>query len=334
MKTGLLLALLTISSALIFIACKKTDPLQLQNTKTYSDEYYANLRAYKKTDHPICYGWYSDYAQTFSYGTHFLGVPDSIDIISLWGGIPSLRKDDSTASYNPTAYNEMKFVREVKGTKMLAVKIIRMQEQSWTTLDSAGIIEYGKYLLKMVTDHDLDGFDMDYEPNNGSFTDYLSGNKLTILVKYLGQFLGPKSSNPDKLLVLDFYNDIPPPETEPYINYFVNQAYTQGTTSSSATFLQGRYNRNTWCPTKKFIVTENIGDWWQNGGSPFTEANGNIYSPVDGSHMYSLEGMARWNPTQGKKGGWGAFYFVRDYNSDPPYKYMRRGIQSANPARH
>src|SRR5215813_13843777 len=105
MKTGLRLALLIISGSLVFIACKKVDPLSLQDQKAYLDEYYANLRAYKKSDHPICYGWYSDYAQTFSYGMHFKGLPDSIDIISLWGGIPSLKKDDSLTSYNPVAYD-------------------------------------------------------------------------------------------------------------------------------------------------------------------------------------------------------------------------------------
>lgn len=315
----------------MLFACKKqTTPeaLTLQVPKTYSEEYYANLRAYKKSDHQICYGWYSDYAQSYSYAQHFAGLPDSIDIISLWGGIPSLKKDDSLASYNPTAYNEMREVMKTKGTKMLAVKIIRMEEESWTTLDSAGIIEYGKYLLRMVTENDLDGFDMDYEPEG----DFLSGNNLTILVKYMGQFLGPRSSNPDKLLVIDYYSSTPPAAVEPYINYLVNQAYTQGTTTNSAKNLQSRYNLvASWCPPRKFIVTENLGDWWQNGGSPFTEANGNTLD-ADGNQLYSLEGMARWVPTQGPKGGFGAFYFVRDYNLNPPYKYMRRAIQDANPA--
>jgi hypothetical protein len=217
---------------------------------------------------------------------------------------------------------------KTKGTKMLAVKIIRMEEESWTTLDSAGIIEYGKYLLRMVTEHDLDGFDMDYEPEG----DFLAGNNLTILVKYMGQFLGPKSANPDKLLVIDYYSQVPPAAVEPYVNYLVNQAYTQGTTTNSAKNLQNRYNLvASWLPPKKFIVTENLGDWWQNGGSPFTEANGNTLD-ADGNQLYSLEGMARWVPTQGPKGGFGAFYFVRDYNLSPPYKYMRRSIQDANPA--
>jgi hypothetical protein len=50
--------------------------------------------------------------------------------------------------------------------------------------------------------------------------------------------------------------------------------------------------------------------------------------------MYSLEGMARWNPTQGKKAGFGAFYFDRDYYSKTgvPYYNVRRAIQIANPA--
>jgi len=307
--------------------------LEIQKPLTYDDQYYANLRAYKKTKHQVFYGWYSDYSQSYSNGTHFTGLPDSVDIISLWGGIPSLKQNDSLTSYNPVAYKEMRYVREVKGIRMLAVKIIRMQAETWTTLDSAGIIEYGKYLLRMVTENDLDGLDMDYEPNNGTFTDYLSGNNLTILVKYVGQFLGPLSQNPDKLLVLDYYTTIPPAATAPYVNYFVNQAYTQGTTSSSAAFLQGRYNSvSSFLPPEKFIVTENIGDWWQTGGSPFTEADGNTISPFDGTQMYSLEGMARWNPTQGQKGGWGGFYFVRDYNLNPPYKSVRQSIQAANPA--
>lgn len=316
---------------MLIAGCKKQttpEPLSLQNPNKYSEEYYANLRAYKKTDHQICYGWYSEYSQVYSNAQHFIGLPDSIDIISLWGGIPSLKQNDSLTTYNPTAYEEMRFVREKKGTRMLAVKIIRMQAERWTTLDSAGIIKYGDYLLRMVTENDLDGLDMDYEPEG----DYLTGSRLTILVRYLSQFLGPRSPNPEKLLVVDYYTTVPPAETEPYVSYFVNQAYTQGTTTSSATFLQSRMNTVSWCPPKKFIVTENIGDWWQNGGSPFTEANGNTISPIDGQPMYSLEGMARWQPTQGKKAGWGAFFFIRDYNSDPPYKYIRRGIQIANPA--
>jgi len=323
MKPKLFNILFALGCAAVIGSCD-TMPLAVPILKplTFDDQYYANLRAYKQSNHEICYGWYSDYAQSYSPGQHFKALPDSIDVVSLWGGIP-------TPATNPIAYNEMRYVMLVKGIKMLSVKIIQMQAETWTKLDSAGIIQYGDTLLASVFNNNLDGMDLDYEPGS----DYLQGANLTILVKHLAEKLGPMSVNPDKMLVIDYYTTLPPSNVQPYISLLVNQAYTQGTTTSSATFLQSRYNSVSWCPPNKFIVTENIGDWWATGGSPFTEANGNTLDAY-GQQLYSLEGMARWNPTQGHKGGWGAFYFIRDYNLDPPYKFMRRGIQDANPAVH
>lgn len=321
MKTKLLSAFVIIIMLLVFVDCKR-DPLSLQNPKDYIEEYYANLRAYKKTEHQLCFGWYADYSQTFSYGMHFKGLPDSIDIVSLWGGIP--KKET-----NPVAYEEMRFIQQVKGVKLVAPVIVVLEGNGFPLSDE-GLKMYADTLVKMIYDNELDGLDMDWEPTS---TAYLADSaNFAKLVKYCSDRLGPKSGT-DKMLIVDYYNHTLPPSIEPYITYLVNQAYTQGTTSNSGTNLQTRYDRvSAWCPPNKFFVTENIGDWWQNGGSPFTEVNGNTISPFDGERMYSLEGMARWNPRQGTKGGFGAFYFVRDYNSNPPYKYMRRAIQAANPA--
>ena len=71
---------------------------------TYSPQYYQNLRDYKAGDHAIAWGWFADYTQQYSPATRFLGLPDSLDICSLWGGIPS---DDSThvdTHYLPDVY--------------------------------------------------------------------------------------------------------------------------------------------------------------------------------------------------------------------------------------
>ena len=71
---------------------------------TYGPQYYKNLRDYKKSDHSIAWGWFADYTQSTSLATRFLGLPDSLDICSLWGGIPS---DDSThvdTHYLPEVY--------------------------------------------------------------------------------------------------------------------------------------------------------------------------------------------------------------------------------------
>jgi len=330
---------------LVAAGCKKQntpEALSIQNPVKHTDEYYANLRAYKKTDHQIFYGWFAaygnkegvvaDYKQSASWGEHIAGLPDSLDFCSLWSGIPSLKKNDSLTTYNPIAYTEMRSAMSVRGIKMVIPEICRIQKYNGKfALTDQGIRDYVNYLLRMVHENDLDGLDLDYEPNNGQFVDWLSGTNFATFVKYLGDSLGPKSAHPDKYLIVDYYTDAIPSSVEPYINYLVNQSYTQGTTTSSASFLQSRYNAVSFCPTRKFIVTENLGDWWATGGSPFTEAGGNTLTS-DGKQMYSLEGFARWNPTQGKKAGWGGFYFDRDYNNSPPYYNVRRTIQIANPS--
>ena len=324
-----------------FASCKKqttAEAIQVQKPHTYSDQYYANLRAYKKTDHQIFYGWFAayshkegvvaEYKKSPSWGEHIAGIPDSMDICSLWMGIPSLKENDPLTSYNPIAYNEMRYAMEVKGTKMLVPVIVSVENHGFDKSDD-GLKKYAKYLTDMVFDNDLDGLDLDWEPVGGSYL--ATQANFAKLVEYCSERVGPKSGT-GKIFAVDYYTHTLPNTIAPYIDYLVNQAYTQGTTSTSATFLQNRYNIVTWCPAKKFIITENFGDWWENGGSPFTEVNGNKLTK-EGNQMYSMEGFARWNPTQGKKGGFGAFYFDRDYNSlAGPYMNIRRAIQIANPA--
>ena len=331
---------------LAMIGCTKQEALTIQKPYTYDAQYYANLRAYKKTNHNLCFGWYADYRNGAGYldpaswGLRILGLPDSMDIVSLWSGLPG---NDSSKhdSYGPVAYADMHFVRENKGTRFVAPTIVRMdhvitlkdgsQYDLAANHTDAGIEVYAKYLVDMVLDADIDGVDLDYEPAG----DWLQGANFTKLVQFIGATFGPKGSKPEKLLIIDFYSTVPPVATGEYANYFIRQAYSQGTGGvQNATNLQSYYNAvQTAVPPGKFIVTENLGDFAENGGTPFTEANGNTLT-AEGTIMYSLEGMARWNPTQGKKAGYGGFYFNRDYYSKTgvPYYNIRRAIQIANPA--
>jgi hypothetical protein len=348
MKLKLIFFSTLLTSLLAFVGCVKEEALQVQKPFTYDEQYYENLRAYKKTNHTLCFGWYAAYApiagstgykDPASWGERILGLPDSIDIVSLWMGIPG--NDSTKSNYAPIAYKDLKFVREKKGTRFVVPTIVRMNStitlKDGTKYDltqnknDAGINVYAQYLVDQVLDSDLDGLDLDYEPAG----DWLQGDNFTKLVQYIGQFFGPKGSKPEKLLIIDFYSQAPPAATGEYANYFIRQAYSQGTGGiQTATNLQNYYNAVAAAvPPGKFIVTENFGDFSENGGTPFTEANGNTLSS-DGTRMYSLEGMARWNPTQGKKAGFGAFYFDRDYYSKTgiPYYNVRRAIQIVNPA--
>lgn len=296
---------------------------------TYGPQYYKNLRDYKKSDHSIAWGWFADYTQSTSLATRFLGLPDSLDICSLWGGIPS---DDSThvdTHYLPEVYREMKYVQEVKGTRLVVPTIIRIRtrpefyDSIWVKQNDpqAAMRAYAQDLLRPIFENGLDGIDMDYEPEG----DPLSGGNLDYFVEYVGQFVGPMASpdstftypdgftikgNPNMLLCIDYYGSAPSGNTNQFTNWYVNQTY--GGSPGRVPF--------SGCPTEKVVYTENVGDNWK------------------AAECGQLLNYARYQPSTGRKGGFGAFFMHRDYINTgygcSNYANMRHGIQIQNPAIH
>lgn len=307
---------------------------------TYAPLYYQNLRDYKSSDHEIAFGWVADYAKRNSMATSFLGLPDSLDICSLWGGIPT----------DPDVLADMKWVQKTKGTKMVGVAITRIDsetsekefkqfyDQAREALSNASTPEereeaeamvrrsfemYAEYFLDQVFENGLDGFDCDYEPEG----DYLSGDNFRYFYMHLAKYLGP---NPDQTkeerleLIRERYGDemanqpgvcdkllnidqtsTSLPDLAPYSNYCFLQAYGGGTGAGS------------W-PDEKVVYCCNMGDNWQ---TPLNE-------------MYT---QARYKPANGKrKGGFGAFFLHRNYRTTEtniePYYHFRRCIQIQNPA--
>ncbi len=296
---------------------------------TYGPQYYKNLRDYKKSDHSIAWGWFADYTQSTSLATRFLGLPDSLDICSLWGGIPS---DDSThvdTHYLPEVYREMKYVQEVKGTRLVVPSIIRIRtrpefyDSIWVKQNDpqAAMRAYAQDLLRPIFENGLDGIDMDYEPEG----DPLTGSNLDYFVEYVGQFVGPMASpdstftypdgftikgNPNMLLCIDYYNSAPGSNTNKFTNWYVNQTY--GGSPGRVPF--------SGCPTEKVVYTENVGDNWKD------------------AECGQLLNYARYQPSTGRKGGFGAFFMHRDYINTgygcSNYANMRHGIQIQNPVIH
>lgn len=290
---------------------------------TYGPQYYKNLRDYKKSDHSIAWGWFADYTQSTSLATRFLGLPDSLDICSLWGGIPS---DDSThvdTHYLPEVYREMKYVQEVKGTRLVVPSIIRIRtrpefyDSIWVKQNDpqAAMRAYAQDLLRPIFENGLDGIDMDYEPEG----DPLTGSNLDYFVEYVGQFVGPMASpdstftypdgftikgNPNMLLCIDYYNSAPGSNTNKFTNWYVNQTY--GGSPGRVPF--------SGCPTEK------VGDNWKD------------------AECGQLLNYARYQPSTGRKGGFGAFFMHRDYINTgygcSNYANMRHGIQIQNPVIH
>ena len=223
----------------------------------------------------------------------------------------------------------MKYVQEVKGTKLVVPTIIRIRtrpefyDSIWVKQSDpqAAMRAYAQDLLRPIFENGLDGIDMDYEPEG----DPLSGGNLDYFVEYVGQFVGPMASpdstftypdgytirgNPNMLLCIDYFRSAPGSNTNKYTNWYVNQTYGGG---------PGRVPFSG-CPTEKVVYTENVGDNWK------------------AAECGQLLNYARYQPGTGRKGGFGAFFMHRDYINTgygcSNYANMRHGIQIQNPAIH
>lgn len=332
-STKYLLLLALVAFGWIMTACTDIENKTIVEPYTYDDQYYQDLRDFKATEHEISFGWFAQYGQQNSLAVRFMGLPDSLDICSLWGGIPDPVDEADVLE-------EMRYVQKVKGTRMLVVSIVRIQAETddkdyKQAFDEAYAMEegdartealhkalemYADYFLDLIFENDLDGFDIDYEPEG----DFLSGDWFLYFATYLSQYLGPnpniteeqrlallqarygaQETHTDKLLCIDS-NGQASSSWESLFNYYFIQAYSGGTSS---------YN---W-PEEKCVYCCNMGDYWS----------------TDMSSMYT---QARYEPSSGHKGGFGAFYIHRDYNvheyNPYPYKRFRECIQIINPAVH
>lgn len=312
---------------------------------TESETYYQNLRAYKKQaenyGRPVAFGWFSNWSPTGIMRKGYLSaVPDSMDIISMWSGAPG-RYEITEAQKR-----DKEFVQKVKGIKLLEVSLLshlgkgrtpksvydglaeRAKAENWTADQlkleqkharwdfwgftshnlrnteelKAALSRYAKALCDSLVVNEWDGFDIDWEPGAG-FNDAdgtLHRETFIHLVKEMGKYIGPKS-DPEgkghKLLCIDGEIGHLPAELNEYVDYWIRQEY-------------GRPSPRTQVPggdTKKLIITENFESSAASGGY--------------------LLAQARFMPSQGPKGGVGAYRFDNDYNNLPDYKWMREAIR-------
>ena len=330
-----------LAAALLAASCNtKIEPMAVQKPHKFTDEYYENLRAWKATPHEVSYMYFAQWSAQNSMAIRFDGLPDSLDIASVWGGgIPPQE--------NTKLWEQLRWAQQVQGTKIIYVAIVRL----WAEDDShdfkqalnaaeampqetaeqreareekimEAVDMYAMYYVDQVFKAKLDGFDADYEPEG----DKLTGDYFRRFVKKLAEYMGP---NPDqtkeerlalirerfgaeetdvnKILLVDTYNRAPETGIHQYLDYYVNQNYGGGTPRKWGDV-----------PYEKSIYCVNWGDDW-NKGIP-----------------ERMIRQASFEPETGHKGGFGAFYGQRDYfiteKNPEPYWLFRHCIQIQNPA--
>ena len=368
--------ILMMGAALVLSSCNKdVKPISVERTSgihtvepwaTYiqgtgtvnaigDETYYQNLREWKKAAfdkdgiaaRSISYIFFADYG---SMAFRFADIPDSVDVINLWGGVPKFGSLD---------YQEMKACQQVKGMKLVGCRITRLLENnSWVmeaevpsfmkayekykydnmgrvisgkmteqelesaardagsaacaadaaahkTVDENGnypewVIYAAKPILDEIEKYGLDGYDLDYEPM-GSGEPFSDGACFATFVKYLAQFIGPKSANPETLLIIDRNSGAGSAEFAPLCNFWVYQKYggLGGASQATQSDFGSNLNRdNGWVPAQ-IIVTENVGDTYGNGCGVLEQMAG--FQPSTCGQQY------------GHKGGFASFHGQRDW---------------------
>lgn len=368
-----------LAAFVILIACddnltvEPKDPISkvgsiYEGTIGKSDDYYAKLRAYKESDHAVSFAWYSEWTGTGATLENSLrGLPDSLDIISMWGGWKNPGED---------RLKDLRYAQEVKGLKALAVFVMldlgdqitpshveegalnlqdlnRRRKEFWGWIEGdeeskkRACENYANAICDTIEKYNYDGFDIDWEPSYAQpfgTEKNLVGTGISYIVDAMSKRLGPASGT-GKLLVIDGEPELMPDSLANRFDYYISQAYA----CSSYSDLDRRLDRviNSFKDAKnldgspmtpeqiasKFIVTENFESYALTGGVSHTTR--------DGSRVQSLEGMALWNPiVNGKtvrKGGAGAFrpgfeYRIKGTPVNMTYPAMRKAIQIMNPA--
>lgn len=110
----------TVVAVIVSVSCSDWTEIEQKfptdlTSNVNKDDYYANLRAYRNTEHEIMFGYYQGFGgASSSYAHSLMGLPDSMDIVSMWG---------AGFEYNEEQIADLKMAQEKKGLKCLMVFI-------------------------------------------------------------------------------------------------------------------------------------------------------------------------------------------------------------------
>ena len=328
--------------AIPFIELTSSDQLTAEQQK-----YYSELRAWKQTPHVRGFGWFGGWTAKGTDPQKYLRMlPDSVDIVSLWGTHGSLTEAQKT---------DLKLFREVKGGKVLLCWIVqnlgdqltpqgKNATDYWVTEKGGGdflegVKAYANAICDTIEKYDLDGFDLDYEPGYGhsgnmaTTTAWISetGNvNMYTFIKTLYDRLNPKG----RIVVMDgepYYMDR---ATSKMVSYYIYQAYDEATTARALQKLEngGTFGYeevdylDNW-EGKSFLTLE-FQKYSKTGGFPrYTSSNPEIQKLDVGRQIMDYATMLMPN---GKRiAGIGTYHMELDTEGGS-YRFLRQALNAGN----
>ena len=328
--------------AIPFIELTSADQLTAEQQK-----YYSELRAWKQTPHVRGFGWFGGWTAKGTDPQKYLRMlPDSVDIVSLWGTHGSLTEAQKT---------DLKLFREVKGGKVLLCWIVqnlgdqltpqgKNATDYWVTEKGGGdflegVKAYANAICDTIEKYDLDGFDLDYEPGYGhsgnmaTTTAWISetGNvNMYTFIKTLYDRLNPKG----RIVVMDgepYYMDR---ATSKMVSYYIYQAYDEATTARA---LQKLENGGTFGSDEedyldnwegKSFLTLEFQKYSKTGGFPrYTSSNPEVQKLDAGRQIMDYATMIMPN---GKRiAGIGTYHMELDTEGGS-YRFLRQALNAGN----
>ena len=328
--------------AIPFIELTSADQLTAEQQK-----YYSELRAWKQTPHVRGFGWFGGWTAKGTDPQKYLRMlPDSVDIVSLWGTHGSLTEAQKT---------DLKLFREVKGGKVLLCWIVqnlgdqltpqgKNATDYWVTEKGGGdflegVKAYANAICDTIEKYDLDGFDLDYEPGYGhsgnmaTTTAWISetGNvNMYTFIKTLYDRLHPKG----RIVVMDgepYYMDR---ATSKMVSYYIYQAYDEATTARALQKLENGgtfgYDEEDYLDNwegKSFLTLE-FQKYSKTGGFPrYTSSNPEIQKLDAGRQIMDYATMLMPN---GKRiAGIGTYHMELDTEGGS-YRFLRQALNAGN----
>ena len=328
--------------AIPFIELTSADQLTAEQQK-----YYSELRAWKQTPHVRGFGWFGGWTAKGTDPQKYLRMlPDSVDIVSLWGTHGNLTEAQKT---------DLKLFREVKGGKVLLCWIVqnlgdqltpqgKNATDYWVTEKGGGdflegVKAYANAICDTIEKYDLDGFDLDYEPGYGhsgnmaTTTAWISetGNvNMYTFIKTLYDRLNPKG----RIVVMDgepYYMDR---ATSKMVSYYIYQAYDEATTARALQKLENGgtfgYDEEDYLDNwegKSFLTLE-FQKYAKTGGFPrYTSSNPEIQKLDAGRQIMDYATMLMPN---GKRiAGIGTYHMELDTEGGS-YRFLRQALNAGN----
>ncbi|MDC7959592.1 endo-beta-N-acetylglucosaminidase family protein [Bacteroides ovatus] len=308
--------------------------------------YYRKLREeYRPSPHVKGFGWFGNWTGKGTNEQNYLKcLPDSVDFVSLWG---------ARGNFSSEQKADLRFFQEVKGGKALMCWIVqdigsaitpegRDPNQYWVQElgqgdPLKGAEAYANAIADTIIKYNLDGFDIDYEPNYGhsgtlanrSEINEKSGNvNMYRFIKTLYDRFQNHERETGKamMLVMDGEPYLCSTETSKMIDHYIYQAYWESSTRAVISKIN-RTNLTDW--ERKTIITVEFEQGWRTGGITgyFSAARPELNSEKG---RQILDYATLDLPSGLRIGGIGTYHMEYDYKNDPPYKWLRRALYYGN----